>query len=351
MAQLPERLNVTTSRIYQHYEDNQEDGRRPHLGASLIGRPCARQLWYIFHWATRRKHSGRLLRLFRYGIDAEPRFVAELRAIGIEVMDRAPDGAQWRVSDLGGHFGGSMDGAGVGFVEAPKTWHVLEFKTHNDKSFTDLQKDGVKKSKPEHYAQMQVYMGLTGMDRAFYMAENKNNSELHTERVEFDPVEFQKLRAKAERILDAAEPPEGISRDPSFYVCKMCDHRDVCHGNKAPAVSCRTCAHSTVRKDGDALWTCEQFGEIGYIAQLESDKCPSHRYIPILLHRAGSFQAGTDTGGVRYNGDKGLFVNGSAEGEITSNEIAAMDDITMLADAYRMKQDLAKQGIDSRVIR
>ena len=50
---------------------------------------------------------------------------------------------------------------GLGIPEAPKTWHVLEFKTHNSKSFAKLEKEGVQKSNPMHYAQMQVYMGCT----------------------------------------------------------------------------------------------------------------------------------------------------------------------------------------------
>ena len=49
--------------------------------------------------------------------------------------------------------------------EAPKTWHVLEFKTHGVKSFADLTAKGVVLSKPQHAAQMQIYMHLTGIKR------------------------------------------------------------------------------------------------------------------------------------------------------------------------------------------
>jgi hypothetical protein len=44
------------------------------------------------------------------------------------------------VRDEAGHFGGSMDAVALGIPEAPKTWHLCEFKTHNAKSFADLQK-------------------------------------------------------------------------------------------------------------------------------------------------------------------------------------------------------------------
>ena len=61
-----------------------------------------------------------------------------------------------------------MDSALLGLPEAPKTWHVGEFKTHNQKSFDDLVKRGVEKAKPMHWDQMQAYMGLTGMERALF---------------------------------------------------------------------------------------------------------------------------------------------------------------------------------------
>ena len=49
------------------YEEAQGDGFREHLGASLIGKSCERALWYDFHWATRSRHEGRILRLFETG--------------------------------------------------------------------------------------------------------------------------------------------------------------------------------------------------------------------------------------------------------------------------------------------
>lgn len=346
MAKLPEPNHSTVAKIYAHYEATQEDGRRPHLGASLIGKPCERALWYTFRWATVKRHPGRLLRLFETGQMAEARFTKNLRDIGVTVMDTAPDGKQWSVSDFGGHFGGSMDGAGIGFEEAPKTWHVVEYKTHSAKSFADLTKNGVAKSKPEHFAQMQTYMGYQGMERAAYMAVNKDTDELYFERIDFDPVEFAQIKARAERVIRAAEPPLRISNDPSFFQCKFCDHWDVCHAAKAPAVSCRTCAHSTPELGGDKRWSCTVFEmDIGYIAQLESDKCSAHRFIPIMLAKAGN-QTDVVNGDVVY--DSGL-VNGP--GGLTSNELALMEDITMAPDACKIKRDLAAQGIGAEVVK
>jgi hypothetical protein len=69
------------------------------------------------------------------------RLVADLRAAGVQVLDKDPEtGRQWSVSAVRGHFGGSMDATAIGVLEAPKTWHLVEFKTHGNKSFGELKK-------------------------------------------------------------------------------------------------------------------------------------------------------------------------------------------------------------------
>ena len=344
MATVPEPIHTTVATIYRAYESDADDGHRPHLGASLIGHACERYLWLTFRWAGSKKHSGRMLRLFKAGQDFEPRIVAELRRIGVDVHETAPDGKQWRVSAVGGHFGGSMDGAARGFPEAPKAWAVVEFKTHNAKSFAAL-KDGVQKSKPQHWAQMQTYMGMTGMARAMYIAENKDTSELYAEWVHFDDVEFARLKARAERVITAAEPPLRCSNDSSWYVCKMCDFHSLCHGEEAPDVNCRTCAHSTPVVDGeDGKWNCREFGEVGLIAQRESHRCSSHRYIPILLERFAK-QKDYVNGDVVYEHEHGTFANGQGDGALSSLEIKACEQKVMLVDASRVKGALQAQGV------
>lgn len=350
MAKVPEPLHTTAALIYQAYENDADNNHRPHLGASLIGHACERFLWMTFRWVEKKKFDGRMLRLFKAGHDFEPRIVGELRRIGVEVHDLAPTGNQWRVSDIGGHFAGSMDGAARGFAEAPKTWAVVEFKTHNTKSFSTLVKDGVANAKPQHYAQMTVYMGMTGMDRAMYVAENKDTSELYTEWVHFDQVEFSRLKARAERVIRANEPPIKISEDPSWYVCKMCDFHAHCHGDAAPAVNCRTCAHSTPFTDGDAgAWNCQdKLSTITLDTQRKG--CSQHRYIPILLERFAK-QSDYVNGDVVYEGEAGKFANGDpSNGALASEEIRACEQKIMLADAYRIKCELIGQGIDSKVV-
>lgn len=339
MTALTHPVPQTVQAIYRLHEQREaaSGGHRAHLGASVIGHACERHLWLHFRWAGREQFDGRLLRLFEYGRQLEGRLVAELRGIGVEVHDTDETGQQFRVSAVGGHFGGSLDGAARGLPEAPKTWHVLEFKSHNTKSFAELQAKGVREAKPMHFAQVQVYMGLTGMERALYLAECKDTSALYQERVEFDQVEFKRLMARAKRVIGAAEPPPRLSTDPAWFACKWCAFHPLCHGEQAPEVNCRTCAHSTPRVDIEAdQWQCEhRASSIGDAQQRAG--CDAHRYIPILLERIGARGAViTEPDGncaVQYIASEGLpFVNG-APPYFSSREIAAAKHKAMLGDA------------------
>lgn len=131
MADLPIVVSPTREAIFAAYEADARQGFRPHLGASLIGKPCERSLWYDFRWTTVAQHPGRLLRLFETGQLEETRIVRNLRRTGATVLEVDPEtGRQWRVEAHGGHFGGSLDAVALNLLEAPRTWHVLEFKTH-----------------------------------------------------------------------------------------------------------------------------------------------------------------------------------------------------------------------------
>ncbi len=60
---------------------------RGYLGASAIGKECARSLWYEFRKCSRPDFDGRLYRLFNRGHREEATFVEELRGIGCEVHE------------------------------------------------------------------------------------------------------------------------------------------------------------------------------------------------------------------------------------------------------------------------
>lgn len=232
-----------------------EDPFRKHLGASIIGRECAREVWYSFHWCKKKMFSGRMVRLFNRGHLEEARFIAILRAIGFEVWQTDGEGKQFKISDHNGHFGGSMDGVGRGCPDIPPGLpFVQEFKTHGDKSFQKLKAEGVMASKWEHYVQMQIYMGKNGLEWGLYFAVNKNDDELHAEVLRFDPAVYQRYLDRACLIIMANEPPPKINESPGWFKCRFCDMRGICHLGEPVEVNCRTCAFSNPALEGK--WRC-----------------------------------------------------------------------------------------------
>ena len=280
MAALPNPPTPTLSAIYAAYEAERGDGFRDHLGASLIGKSCERALWYDFRWATLQQFSGRILRLFETGNLEEARLVRNLRMTGATVLEVDPEtGRQWRVEAHGGHFGGSLDAVAIGLREAPKTWHVVEFKTHSAKSFRDLGAKGVAVSKPQHWAQMQIYMHLTGLDRALYVAVCKDTDALHVERVHADRAAAERLLDRARRVIEAKRPPSRISEDPTWWECRFCDHRAVCHDGAAAESNCRTCLHSTALEGG---WHCGRLDRM-LDGAAQRAGCGKHLFVPDLV--------------------------------------------------------------------
>lgn len=281
MAKLPPPLNTIASLIDKHHEDRQEPPR-PHLGGSIIGHKCNRYLWLNFRWAVQEEFKGRILRLFRRGHHEENWIVSDLKAIGIDVQEFDPStGEQYRFSD--GHFSGSLDGIALsGVPEAPEKKHVLEFKTHALKSFTDLQKNGVEKSKPTHYAQMQVYMLSQDIDRALYVAVCKNDDEIYTERVRLNKTIAKELNIKAQDIIASDRMPEPMTYDATFFECKWCPAFELCHEKKPTKhVNCRTCAHSTAERDG--TWSCARWNTTIPSVEAQRAGCDDHVIHPDLV--------------------------------------------------------------------
>ena len=298
MAELPAITSLTREAIFAGYEADAIDGFRSHLGASLIGKACERALWYDFRWTTKARFEGRVLRLFETGNREEERLVRNLRRTGATVLEVDPEtGRQFRVQAHGGHFGGSLDGVALHLLEAPKAWHVLEFKTHSNKSFTDLVAKKVRESKPQHFAQMQIYMHLMGMNRAMYLAVNKDTDDLYVQRVEADVAYTEQLLEKARRIIFAPTPLPRISEEPSWYQCRLCDHADVCHGSRAAEVNCRTCLHSSPVEGG---WHCDRHQKpLSEVDQRTG--CEQHLYLPPLVP-AAQVDAGEDWVDYEFSG-------------------------------------------------
>lgn len=338
MAAIPEPLHATSAAIYAlHAARMATEDSRGYLGWSNLGSPCERALWLGFRWAAKENFDGRMARLFETGHREEARVIDELRAIGCKVWDRDEFGRQFGVSAHGGHLRGHADAVVLGLPEAPETPHLVDVKTIKAKKFEELLKKGLRELFPRYWAQGQGYMGGLSLERAFFIFVCKDDDRIHCERFYFDPVEYQRLLARAERIITAPEPPPRISSDPAWWQCKTCAMHGLCHGQQAPLVNCRTCAHSTPVPDGDGGWTCELRNTAIDVGRQHTG-CDGHRYIPLLLERIGEqVNAAAEQDGnaaVRYRtADGGEFVNG-APPHFSSREIRAANDKRALTDAF-----------------
>lgn len=281
MAPIPKPQASTVRAIYQAYEAANEQYDSLGISVGEIGTECDRALFYAFRWASQpEKFDGRMLRLFDTGNREEDRLVEDLQRIGIEVW-----GQQDKIRLAAGHIRGKCDGIGLGIPEAPKTVHLLEFKSTNEKGMKELQKKRCKEAKPLHYGQCQIGMHAFGLTRALYLAVCKNTDTLYAERIEYDAAYCLRQIARVERIVQAHEPPSRISDNPDFFGCRFCKHHAVCHEGAWPRVHCRSCLHSTPEMSGDGdrpHWSCARWGKPLSIDEQKAG-CPAHLHLPGLV--------------------------------------------------------------------
>lgn len=245
--------------IDEYCQQTYDDGHRSHLGASLIGDPCRRKLWYVFRWVKHEKFSGRMYRLFNRGHREEMRFTEWLRGIGAQLWTHQEDGTtQIRINDCNGHFGGSIDGV----IILPKRYGydkpmLTEFKTNGTGSgFKKLQESLMPIAKPMHWAQTCTYGAKMGFEHVAYLNICKNDDDLHIEITKLDHSHGNQMIAKAESIIVSDIAPPKLSTDPTYYICKSCDFNGICHNGEKTEVNCRSCRFA--KPVENAQWFCDK---------------------------------------------------------------------------------------------
>ena len=198
---------------------HEEDAPRNYIGASSIGSDCLRQIWYEYTGAECSAVPNKLRRTWDIGKHLEGLVLEWIKNAGIELLDY-----QVKFSDnILSYFQGSCDAIML------NQDGILEIKTAKDASFKVFVRDGCRKWNPKYYAQLQAYMGMSGITSAYILVLNKDNSDLFDELVKFDAEFYEKLKEKARLIHEAKSPPPRINGSPMFYFCKMCKFNKVCH--------------------------------------------------------------------------------------------------------------------------
>lgn len=222
-------------------EKNRAEPRRKYIGASSLGDSCSRKLWYRLYTDYVEQFDADTLRRFNDGHRSEDVMAEHLRMVpGIELYTVTPNGGQFGFEDmdlgpmpLSGHY----DGIILGILEAPKTYHIWEHKSVNEKKFNELkklkaidEKKALEQWDKIYYAQAVIYMDYEELDRHYLTVSTPGLRDYTSVRTNSNPAFAKSLKEKAKRIINAKEPPEKIG-GADWYECRWCSFHGVCHGS------------------------------------------------------------------------------------------------------------------------
>ena len=207
---------------------------------------------YYFRWADEITIDRRIKRLFEFGHIAEAQIEKELHRVGCITGDK-----QYEYIGFAGHWQGHIDGTIYG---VPGKEHadmfLTEYKTHNDKNFKILKKQGVLKGYPGHYDQCQRYLSESpDIKGAMYIGYNKNDSDYYIEFIDHDVPRQNDLKRKESHIMMGGSlfPRIGTGQI-TWFECQFCNFKKVCFGKKEIRAGCRTCKSVEVHEEG--RWRC-----------------------------------------------------------------------------------------------
>lgn len=217
--------NTLTKKI-EKVQARTDESARNYIGASVIGSACIRQIWYELHETVAEEVPTKTKRTWAIGKKLESLVLDWLEEAGMKIARLWYDLQSPLVSVFRGH----LDSVWVDRRGEAKA--IIEVKTAKDASFKVFVKKGVKLWNPQYYAQIQSYMGMSGIHSVYILVLNKDNSDLSDELVLFDADFYASLEQKALMVSQATTPPPKINGSPLWYQCKMCKFNKICHNNK-----------------------------------------------------------------------------------------------------------------------
>lgn len=224
--------------IYKYLETTSlEEKPRAYIGASSIGEDCERKLYYKLRYPEQAKpRHAELILAANDGFHSENYIASLIREIpGIKLTTHDILGKQLGfVDDI---FAGHIDGIIEGLPQAPKTPHIWENKCCNEKKYTALlnlkEKHGTKltleKWNYTYYCQAVIYMHYFDLTRHYMTIALAGSRKITSLRTKANPKLAKFLIEKAKRIGNATSAPIGISENPAWYLCKMCEFNQFCH--------------------------------------------------------------------------------------------------------------------------
>lgn len=236
MVEIPERGDPTLAAIDKILEDETNgQPKRRYIGASSIGDPCARKLWYRYHTDLPETFDAETIRKFNDGHRCEDVMADLLRRVpGVQLWTHdEKTGEQYGFED--GPFSGHYDGIVLGLLQAPKAPAIWEHKATDTKKFETLkklkaidEKTALRDWSAVYYAQAVVYMHKAELTRHYLTVSTPGLRDYVSVRTEENPAMAEALIMKAKRIAAAKTPPERIG-GPDYWLCKWCSFYGECH--------------------------------------------------------------------------------------------------------------------------
>lgn len=257
-------LDKALVKIRQQEEANRYKDRPKTLGAGRVGHPmapvhydrgCERALWFEMKmYPSDRPFTENLYRIFSMGHQAEDLVAENLRAAGFTLLTEDENKNQFGFAlahdPETGHprFKGFCDGVVVAGPEKigskddvitlkyPFLW---ENKAINSKKFSKFLSEGVERSHPQYYAQMQIYMNFLNLyqNPGLLTVLNRETGDLRCEFVRFNQRHCQAIIDRAARIIEAKSPLTLMraSDDYEKIPCKWCDFKSHCKSAESQA--------------------------------------------------------------------------------------------------------------------
>jgi len=353
MAKLDHKLfDITLAEVDKALEQKKNsEAPRHYLGMSQIGDECHRKLFYSFRNAEKRAWAAQGVRNIEDGHVQEDIMAARLRMVpGIELITSDPDDPEKQIgfSLLLDHFRGHCDGAALGLLESPETFHTWEHKSVNETSFEKLKKIRAEKGEKNalrewngtYYAQAQIYMHEMKLTRHFLTVSTPGGRDYLSIRTEYNRKEAEAIIEKAWSIIfDNWIIPPRISDKREAFACKWCEFQEVCHDGRFPLVNCKTCRYSEPVDGGVRKCTLKENiipEDVLHVG------CDDHLYNPALVDAELVEHQGES---VIYKTKKGIvFANTSLTGipDIKTKKLDAIHTSTALREDIKFVTAIVK---------
>ena len=229
--------HLNASRIDQQSKEKP----REYLGASILGKPCARQVQYM--WKNIPEDEGKkipahVLRIFDIGRSYEELIINWIREANFTLKTLGDNlkqiGFTFEEGKIRGHIDGIIQNGPKDCGPYPRLW---ECKSMNAKRFYDFSHLGLQRSNITYYNQVQIYMHQLKLHKnpAILTGINKDNGQMTHEAIPYDKKAALEMNTRAKEIIKKTENKELMPRISSYrshFECRYCSWQERCWKNE-----------------------------------------------------------------------------------------------------------------------